>query len=68
MNYYLGEIFVTHRRFLFFWIEYTDRYSFTLIKADNWTLANEKCKSWSDDKTNSLKCKFKFRHFTTPAI
>lgn len=68
MNYYLGEIFVTHRRLLFFWIEYTDRYSCTLIKADSWTSANEKCKSWADDKTSTLKDKYKFRQFTTPAI
>jgi hypothetical protein len=68
MKYYLGEIFVTHRRVLFWWIPNIDRYTSVLIEAKSWYEANEKCGNWADKKMAHLTNQYKYKFFTTSPI
>lgn len=68
MKYYIGEIYVTHRKVLWWWVEYTEKFSITLIQAPDWLSAREKCKKWHDDKTEELNGKYRTTYFTTSSI
>lgn len=68
MNYYLGDIYVTHRRFLWRWVEYTAKLSTILIHASDLDEANKKGAIWHGERIKELKGKYKTVHFVTPSI
>jgi hypothetical protein len=68
MKYFLGEIFITHKKTWFGWIEYTENFSIILIEAKDWLTAKDKCDQWAIEKISTLNGKYRTRHFTTMAI
>lgn len=70
MKYYLGELYVTHRKFFGFWKPFTHKLSLTLITAYSWDEAQDKVVKWADQRMAEMGKpeKWKYKAFATPAI
>lgn len=68
MKYYLGEIYVTHRKILWWWVEYTEKFSTTLIIAQDWLTARDKCREWHDERAKEIKGRYRTTYTIAPAI
>lgn len=68
MKYFLGEIFITHRKTIFGWVEYTERFSIVLVRADDWFQACAKTDAWAAKTMEGKTKKYKYKHFTTIPI
>lgn len=68
MKYYLGELYVTHRKTWFGWMEHTQSLSIRLVIADNWTEAQSKFKDWSTERMKTMKGTWKWESFISEII
>lgn len=68
MIYFLGEIYITHRKTIFGWFEYTKIFSTTLVIADDWFEAKAKTEKWANGKMEGLNKKYRYTSFTTIPI
>lgn len=70
MKYFLAEIYITHRKTWFGWMDSNSKMSIQLIEANNYAEANEKTQEWAEGRMKELGLngKYKYKAFTTPAI
>lgn len=68
MKYYLGEIYITHRKTWFGYIFYNLLYSSVLIEADDFLEAKTKCTEWANDYMKEFGDKYKYTSLVTCPI
>jgi len=68
MKYYLGEIYVTHRKVLFWYFPYPYKFTAVLVEAKDWVNANEKMGKYADKYMDEMKHKWKYKFYTTEPI
>lgn len=70
MKYYLAEIYITHRKTWFGWIEYSNKLSTILVEAKDYIEAHKKTLEWAKCRIKEMKGekKWKYQCFTTSAI
>lgn len=68
MKYFLGEIYITHRKTWFGYIPMDHMLTSVLIEAKDFIEAKIKCTYWANDYMQPHKDKYKYTSFVTSPI
>jgi hypothetical protein len=68
MRYYLGEIYISHRKTWFGYIPADHMFNSVLIEANDFFEAKCKCTNWANEYMKPYGDKFKFTSLVTAPI